>query len=102
MHPSVLLDVALSRTRHSSWSRIRHFMTEAFPLVVQPFSYGLVDHGRCSPLVQDGSHDTQRSNQAMQRTAGRSAIHTFHDSNPSRVCDARSRPRSLILFSLDA
>ncbi len=45
--------------------------------------------------------DAERSNQAMQRTAGRSAFTLSMTSNPSSVCDARPRPRSLILFSLD-
>ena len=44
---------------------------------------------------------TQRSNQAMQRTAGRSAITLSMIPTPLSVCDARPRPRSLILFSLD-
>ncbi len=43
-----------------------------------------------------------RPNQAMQRTAGRSAFTLSMTSTPPRACDARPRPRSLILFSLGA
>ena len=42
------------------------------------------------------------SNHAMERTADRSARHISDDFHPSTPSDARSRPPSLILFSLDA